>query len=187
MFARILILNILILGFASIAAVAQINNSSASNAADASKASPRERDDDSPASRNMRETRERWRMEAEEKEHHELLERSDKAWHLTDELNKSFARNNAFTSNDAAKLTELEKLIKKIRKSLGGGGDDNDKTDETKPASLADAFNQLSEAGATLNDELKKQTRHELSADSIDKLNEMLDLVALIRNFSQSK
>ena len=135
----------------------------------------------------MLETRERWRMAAEVKEHRELLERSDKAWHLTDELNKSFVQNNAFSSGDRAKLTELEKLIKKIRKNLGGGGDDRDQSEEAKPSTLADAFNQLAEASAALNDELKKQTRHELSADSIDKLNEMLDLVTLIRNFAQQK
>ena len=190
MFAQISSFIILVFALAAVKAVAQINSSTTSNAADASKATSRERgdDNDSPAGRNMLETREKWRLEAEEKEHRELLDRSEKAAHLSDELKKSFVQNNAFTGGDQTKLTELEKLIKKIRKNLGGGGsDENNDTDEIKPASLAEAFTQLSEAGASLNDELKKQTRHEISADSIDKSNEILDLIGLIRNFSQPK
>ncbi len=188
MFARISSLIILVFALTSVKALAQVGTSN-SNAADASKANSHDHgdDNDSPASLNMRETREKWRLEAEEKEHRELLDRSDKAAHLSDELKKSLVQNNAFSGGDATKLTELEKLLKKIRKNLGGGGDENDSVNEVKPASLAEAFNQLSEAGASLNDGLKKQTRHEISADSIDKSNEMLDLIALIRNFSQPK
>ena len=106
MFARILVLIILIFASASIEAVAQISTSTSNNAADASKASSRERggDEDSPAARNMLETREKWRLAAEEKEHRDLLDRSDKAAHLSEELNKAFVQNNALTSNDAAKL-----------------------------------------------------------------------------------
>ena len=190
MFARISFLIILIFALTSVAASAQTNVSTNSNAADASKATSRERggdDNDSPAGLSMRETREKWRLEAEEKEHRELLDRSEKAAQLSDELKKSFVQNNAFSNNDVAKLTELEKLVKKIRKNLGGGGDENEAVDESKPASLAEAFNQLSEAGASLRNGLKKQTRHEISADSIDKSNAMLDLIGLIRNFAQPK
>jgi hypothetical protein len=190
MFARILFLIIVILASTSIEAVAQINSSSRSTGADASKATSRERgdDEDSPATRNMLETRHRWRLAAEEKEHRELLERSDKAARLSDELNQSFAANNhSFLSANAPKLTELEKLIKKIRKNLGGDDDDKDQSDETKPASLSEAFTKLSQTSASLSEELKKQTRHEISADSIGRSNEMLDLITLIRNFVRLK
>lgn len=185
MFFRIPLFIILITAFLSVEALGQLSRS---NAADASKATSRERndEDDSPASRGMLENKERWRMAAEEKEHRELLERSDRVAQLTDQLNKSFGQNSAFANGDATKLAELEKLVKKIRKNLGAG-DDDDTMDETKPATLAQAFIQLSEMGATLNEELKKQTRHEISADSIAKSNEMLDLINLIRNFAHLK
>ncbi|MEP6924631.1 MAG: hypothetical protein ABI954_09205 [Pyrinomonadaceae bacterium] len=169
---------------ASIKAVAQIKNTS--NGTDASKASSNERNNDSPPSQSLLETRERWRMEMEEKEHRELLDRSDKAAHLSDELSKSFGQNNRFMATDMAKLNDLEKLVKKIRKNLGGN-DDKDTTDDEKPTTLLDAFAKLSETGAALNEELKKCTRHEISADSIDKSNEMLDLIELIRNFAQPR
>lgn len=164
---------------------AQIGNSSSSNAADASKRTSRERGADDEPSQSMLETRERWRLDAEEKEHRELLDRTEKAARLSNELNESFTSNKAFLSNDATKLSELEKLIKKIRKNLGGD-DDKDATAEVQPATLPEAFAKLSETGAGLSEELKKRSRHEISADSIAKLNEMLDLIVLIRNFAQS-
>lgn len=188
MFSRLLFFVILVTASASIKSVAQIGNSSRSTGADASKASSKERGDDydSPANKSMLETRERWRMETEEKEHQELLDRSEKAARLSDELSKSFLQNNRLLATDAFKLNDLEKLVKKIRKNLGGN-DDKEGGDEEKPSTISDAFTKLSETGAALNEELKKCTRHEISADSIDKSNEILDLIVLIRSFSQPR
>lgn len=185
MFSRISFFCILVFAIALTESSAQISNSS-SNGADASKATSRERGggDDAP-SQNMLETRERWRMETEEKDHRELLDRTEKAARLSAEINQSFSSNKAFLSGDAAKLLELEKLIKKIRKNLGGD-DDKDATAEAEPATISDALAKLSETGANLSEEIKKISRHEVSADSIAKSNEMLDLIILIRSFAQS-
>lgn len=182
MIQRFFVLTILVFLAVCADVSAQRTGVSNSNASDASKRSSYERDKDPEMSESMIETRYRWRKRAEMKEHKENVERGDTAVKLSEELTKSFAANNRLLAADAAKLVELEKLLKKIRKNLGG--DDDDKPSENLPATLGEALAKLSENAALLQTEMKETTMYELSAASIEKANEMLELVLLIRRFS---
>jgi phosphomevalonate kinase len=182
MLNRLLILTILIFVAASTQVFAQRTGASQSNAADASKRSSYDRDKDPEMSESMIETRYRWRKRAEEKEFKENVARTDTAARLCDELNKSFAQNNRLLATDAVKLEELEKLVKKIRKNLGG--DDDEKQSESLPSTLGDALTKLNEHSAVLQEELKDSSMYELSAEAIEKTNEMLELIVLIRRLS---
>lgn len=181
---RLLVFAILIFVAASVDVYAQRTGISKSNANDASKQNSYDRNNNEPElSESMIETRHRWKVREEEKEHKEMVERGESAARLGEELKKSFADNNRLLANDAAKLDELEKLLKKIRKNMGG--DDDDTVSEAKPATLADALAKLAENGVVLQEELKTSTRYEISASAIEKANEMLELIALIRTFSR--
>lgn len=122
----------------------------------------------------------RWRVRAAEKEYNEIIERSDDVLAIADALKSSFAQNNQLVNADIGKLSALEKQIKKIRKSLGGD-DDEQISVEAAPDSLADALAKLHEISRSLNEELKKSTRHQISASSIESANQLLDLIVYVR------
>ena len=128
----------------------------------------------------INETRERWRIRAEEKEHNELLERAAFATRISAELKNSFAQNQRL---DADKINELEKIVKKIRKTMGVGG--GDESNDDAPKSLADALSRLAEISKNLNDELKKSSRHEVSVNSIENITDLLQLIDIIRSFAR--
>lgn len=149
-----------------------------SSAADASSRGTAADKDDSP-SRGMLETQYRWRIRAEEREHTEMVERSADVLRLGETLKSAFETNQSFAQADAAKLQQLEKQIKKIRRALGG--DDDEAASENRPASVADALDRLIEVSQNLNKELKENSRHEISASSIENANELLELIKFIR------
>ena len=120
------------------------------------------------------------RIRAEEKEHREFVERGAETARLTLELNESIQNSGALNGGkDFEALDQVEKNVKKIRKTLGGSGGKDD--GEIKAATLADAAARLAEIAAFLSEEIKKSSRHIVSADSIDGANEMLELIAFIR------
>lgn len=183
MFTRFFIFVVFVFVFAAFNVSAQ--QPLRTNSTDASKQNSYDRQEE-PLPENALEMRIKWRQRAEEKEFKEMLDRSANVTRLCDELQKSFTQSNTLTSADAAKLNELEKLVKKIRRSLGGD-DDNDSIVETKPVTLAEAISKLTEIGAALNEELKSTSRFETSASAIENTNEMLELIAFIRTISQIK
>jgi ElaB/YqjD/DUF883 family membrane-anchored ribosome-binding protein len=127
----------------------------------------------------MLETMAKMRIRAEVKEYEELLTRGEDVVKISEELKNFFQQNGTLAERAAEKLSQLEKSLKKIRKSFGG--DDNDEN-ETGAASLAEAVAKLAETGAALGEELKKTNRYTISADVIDRANEMLELIVYIRN-----
>lgn len=151
-----------------------------SGGVDASKRSASDRGSDVAPSERMLETQYRWRLRAEEKEFNEMLDRSRDAAQLSETIKSSFEQNNNLTAADYQKLQQLEKQIKKVRRDLGGDGD-GEPIDENAPASLRDALDELVEVGTTLNEDLKKRTRYEVSADSINNTNRILELIEFIR------
>lgn len=176
MIFRVLVLAIVLL------TVSAANIFAQSNGADASKRSPNERgrDDDAAPSEGMLEMQFRWRTRAAEKEFNEMIGRSDDVRETSAAIKTGFEQNKSLAAADLAKLPNLEKQLKKIRKSLGGD-DDDDATAEVNPVSLAEALDKLAEIAAALNEDLKKSTRYQVSAASIEDANQMLDLIAYIR------
>jgi len=124
------------------------------------------------------------RIRAEEKEHAEFVERGAEVARLTGEISQSFSLTGG-SFRDVEKLNQLEKIVKKIRKNMGGSDDDkkdeNSETPESNPATIAEAVTKLAEIGTNLSESVKTSSRYTISAASIDNANELLELIYFIR------
>lgn len=143
---------------------------------------PRQKED---LPKNIKETMAKQRIAREKKEFKELLEKSEEAVKLSEELEKSFTDSNQLTSEDRKKLERLEKLLKKIRSDLGGDDDgekeifDKDETQES--STMSNALKTLQTNAAQLFSEIKKSTRYSVSVIAIQTSNALLKLVKFIR------
>ena len=182
MFFRFFVLITLFFVTSVLGASAQSASSTRTNAADASRANSYERGREEEPTKGMLETRYRWQLREAEKDHREMLDRCETVARLSKDLYQSFQQNNTLTANDSAKLSEIEKLLKKLRKSMGG--DDDEAAEQNNPSSVGDALDKFAQIAAALNDELKESTRYEISASSIENTNEMLKLLAFIRKLT---
>lgn len=141
--------------------------------------------DDQPKS--VKEYLAKQRLEKSKKDHEELLRRGDELLSLTGQLEAAYERNNDLTAVDRAKLESVEKLAERIRRSLGGDGDDEDDPaegsaeDKKSPATTKDAVVDLKEVVVRLVDELKKTSRFTISAVAIQSSNSVLKLVRFLR------
>ena len=139
--------------------------------------------------KNIKETLIKQRIEQEKKEYHEMLERGEEALKLSEELEKSVGENNKITSQDQIKLARLEKIVKKIRRELGGDDDDDAQTEnkfeaaeiEEKPSAVSGAIKKLQVTATKLVDELKKTTRFSVSVIAIQSSNSLLKILKFIR------
>lgn len=158
--------------FFSVAAFAQI---------DASTPNGRPRKEELP--QNIQETMAKQRIAREKKEFEELLEKSEEAVRLSEELEKSFTTSNQLSPEDRKKLDRLEKLVKKIRTELGGDDDGEAEADKNNqaPSTIGSAFQTLQKNAAQLFSEIKKSTRYSVSVVAIQTSNVLLKLVKFIR------
>ena len=119
------------------------------------------------------------------KDHEELLERGDEALLLTEKIDYSLEKNGKFTSVDLENLERLEKVVIKIRKELGG--DSDGETDEklakevSRNPHLTDAFQSLKTSTEKLVAELKKTSRHSISAVAIQTSNSIIKIARFLR------
>ncbi len=149
---------------------------------DASTASGNPRNEDFPKS--IKETLAKQRIAQEKKEHDDLLKKGEEALQLSSDLEKSFVDNNSLSVDDQKKLDRLEKIVKKIRKELGGDGDEDiseKDAAEKSPSSMQSAFKVLQDSTVKLVDELKKSTRHTVSVIAIQSSNLLLKVVKFLR------
>lgn len=118
------------------------------------------------------------RIEAEEKEHEELIQNGEEALKLSVEISKDYESRKNLTAEDTKKFERLEKVIKKIRQDLGAK-DESDPDDEktNSPLSLKSAISEIKETTSDLLSELKKTTRHSISVVAIQSSNTLLKLV----------
>lgn len=135
--------------------------------------------------KNIQETLAKQRIAREKKDYEELLERSEEAAVISNELEKSFKDSNKLSDEDKKKLDRLEKLVKKIRSELGGDDDNDQELNENvapnNPSAMENAFNRLQKNAAQLFEEIKKSTRYSVSVISIQTSNALLRLVKFIR------
>lgn len=143
--------------------------------------------------KGIKESLEKQRIDREKKDYQEMLERGEEALKLSEELEKSVAQNSKLSGQDQIKLERLEKIVKKIRKELGGDDDDSDKStesiqttvDETekdeKPLTVVSAVKKLQSSAAKLVAELKKTTRFSISAVAIQSSNAVLRIVKFVQ------
>ena len=127
--------------------------------------------------KNVKETLAKNRIEREEKEYQELVSRTDEAAQLSDQIQNSFTKHNKLTGEDRKKLERLEKLVKKIRKDLGG---DDGEIEEENPSDLFTAVETLQENSLKLVEEIKKSTRYSISVGAIEKTNQILRILQFI-------
>ena len=129
--------------------------------------------------KNIQEALKKQEFERMRKDFEEMLENGEQAVKLTEEVEYSFNKNNKLTSNEIQKLEKIEKLLKKIRKELGG--DDDDEVKIEKPITIKSAISTLKETSANLYAELKKTSRYSISAVAIQSSNTLIDIVRYIR------
>jgi hypothetical protein len=150
---------------------------------DASTPNGRPRREELP--KNIQETIAKQRIEREKKDYEELLQKSEEAVKLSEELEKSFTVSNQLSNDDRKKLDRLEKLVKKIRSDLGGDDDGeqevNEKTKTETLSTMESAFKTLQTNASQLFSEIKKSTRYSVSVIAIQTSNALLKLVKFIR------
>jgi ATP-dependent Lon protease len=144
--------------------------------------------------KSIKESLEKQRIEREKKDYQEMIERGEEALKLSEELEKSVAQNSKISSQDQSKLERLEKIVKKIRKELGGDDDNSESTagfktetssneieKDDKPLNVASAIKILQSSAAKLVEELKKTTRFSISAMAIQSSNALLRIVRFVQ------
>ena len=131
------------------------------------------------APKTLRERLLKMRIEENKKEFNKLVKRSEEASKLAAEIHLSFKKNEKLTSTDYKKLKRVNKLLKKIRRVLGAGRDK--KNDKKTPVSISVAIKSLHKHSEVLFTEIKKTTRHSISALAIQSSNNVLKLVKFLR------
>jgi len=153
--------------------------------ADASMRSPSDRKPNEYETKSLKDMLTKQRLLKEKKDHEELLKRGEEALVLSKQLENAFEQTNNVSDGDKRKLLELEKVVTKIRKELGGDEiDDEDAStfsDQSKPSTLKDAFTYLQSSTEKLVDELRKTTRFSISVVAIQSSNTVLRLVRFLR------
>ena len=114
------------------------------------------------------------------KEYEELLKNGEEAVKLSNEVETAFDKNNKLSAPETEKLVKIEKLLKKIRKELGGD-DDGGEIEVKKPDSIKNALSSLKETSSNLLEELKKTSRFSISVVAIQSSNALLNIVKYIR------
>ncbi len=142
--------------------------------------------------KDIREQLDKLRIEQNKKDYKKMLDRGDEVLKISADLEKRNVSSAEMASSDADKIVALEKLVKKIRSSLGGKEDDiDDDADQPQrdgqqfteaPKDHVSGIKALHEAAANLVDELKKTTRFSISASAIYAANAVLRLTRSLRS-----
>lgn len=119
----------------------------------------------------------------EEESHAEMVERSDEAAQIGEEIRDSFNRNKTLTVGDFKKLERMEKLARKIRGSAGGS--DKVEVSEEPPGKIDAAVERLAEISGALKKSVAKTSRLVISAAVIKNSNEVIELIRHIRSIKQ--
>jgi hypothetical protein len=139
----------------------------------------RSRDFGSPEAEMLR----RAEIRREEETHKEMVERADEAAQLGDELLSSYKKNNSLTRDDVKRLERIEKLARKIRSGAGGSDDEEDLNDP--PVKVEGAVARLAKLTCDLKESVSKTSRLVISANVIERSNEMIELIRHIRAIKQ--
>lgn len=137
-----------------------------------------DKDIDEP--RSIKEMLAKRRSEQEIKDHEEMLERGSEAVQISNQLEISFQKNKQITRAERQHLDDLERIVNKIRKELGGV-DDETESEVTALSNIADALKSVQTNAGKLLDELKKTTRFTVSAAAIQTTNALLRTIRFLR------
>jgi hypothetical protein len=126
------------------------------------------------------EMRIRLAIERAEGEHRKVLEDVKKLSDLSNEVFSAYHDRARLTSDDMKKLTNIEKLAKKVL-AHAGGNEVDDKSTDIEDIPLADAIDHLNTAASKIKNDMTSETRHIVSASVIASSNEVIHLSQLIR------
>ena len=149
---------------------------------------PGSQDKRDPESKTIEDMVTNQQISRRKKEHDEMLKQGEEALKISEELETSFDEKENLSGADLQKLQNLEKIVFKIRKELGGDDDDN-KADETSAdtnensarRSLSAAFKFLRSSTVKLVEELKKSTRFSISVAAIQASNSVIKFARFLR------
>lgn len=117
----------------------------------------------------------------EEESHREVVERAEEIVEVSSEILKRFDTQKNLDQGDLKSLEKIEKLARKIRGKAGGS--DTEQALERPPERLDAAVERLSELSGQLKDGVKKTSRMVVSAKVIQRSNELIQVVKIIKNF----
>jgi hypothetical protein len=170
----------LLIGLAATFGLAFAGTASAQLGADNSPAFGNEKEKE-PQAKNVREMLVKLQIEKEKKEHDQMLERGEEVLSLSKALIESYGKSGTLTTDDREKLTDAEKLVKKIRGELGGEDDDTVADEDKGPDDVVGGVKAFASATSKLLDELKKTTRFSISAAAIQSSNSVLRVIRFLK------
>lgn len=134
--------------------------------------------------RGIMEMRRKQLRDREKKQHEEMLKRGETAAEIAAELYKAVEEKEQLSATDHKRLNDLEKLVTRIRRDLGGNSDgltlEEDEKIE-KPSSINQAVRFLKDATDDLLRELKKTTRFSISAVAIRSSNTVIRFARFLK------
>jgi hypothetical protein len=151
-----------------------------SNSGSSNQASDEQIDPQSPAADMLVKSR----IKREVRQHQENVDRAREAADLSTEIYGAFKKANSLNEADFKKLDRLEKLTKKIRDAAGGSDADFQLSDA--PHDISGALLRINDASGELKDRVEKTSRMEVSASVIDRANEILELIKMVKNLKGS-
>ena len=140
-------------------------------------------DDGPPLTTFEEEMRAKRAIRTAEKEHQQLLERARELSQLAKDFQQGFKANNSLDREGLKRLERLEKLAKKIRGEAGGEKDEVEIIN--RPSDKGAAVTQIAEAAESLSKGVQNTPRRVISASVIDGANVLLELIAILRTFTQ--
>ena len=117
-----------------------------------------------------------------EENHKETVERAKENAQIGAELSVAFKKGQPLTREDLKKLERMEKLSRSIRGRVGGSDDGDALADP--PRELGAALGRLAETAEDLRKNVEKTSRHVVSAAVIERANDIIQLIRLIRGLA---
>lgn len=140
-------------------------------------------DDGPPMTTFEEEMRAKRAIREAEKEHKQNLERADEISRLAKDLVQGFKTTNSLDRESLKRLDRIEKLTKKIRGEAGG--EENEVQIVNRPTDRGATIAQIAETAESLSKSVQNTPRQVVSAAVIDGANVLLELIGILRTFTQ--
>jgi len=148
---------------------------------DSQKSSPS--DDGPPLTTFEEEMRAKRMIKLAEKEHQQNLERAREISEIAKYLEQNFKSTSTLDRDCLKRLERLERLTKKIRGEAGG--EENEVQIVNSPSDRTSAITQIADVAESLSKSVQNTPRQVISAGVIDSANVLLELIRILRTFSQ--
>lgn len=116
-----------------------------------------------------------------EKARRDNIERAREIEQISGQLQTSFKRTESLDKSDLKKLDRMERLIKRLRSSAGGAGDESPL--EETPNDPKTALQKLVDSAEKIRRQLEKTPRMVVSASLIERANQLLALTRHVRSY----